>query len=564
VGETEKLNLARKYRPRKLDEVIGQPLASKILAEALSKDRIAPAYLFCGPRGVGKTTCARIFARAAACTSKSLDKRPCDECSSCKAILSGNSMDLIEIDGASHTGVDDVRSIIESVVYRPSVGRRLIYIIDEVHMLSNAAFNALLKTLEEPPPHALFLFATTEQEKIPATILSRVQRIELKRMNMPEILSNLRMICEKEKIKASENVMEQIAAAADGALRDAQTLLDQMILLSGSRSIQDDLVDQFLGTIGIQQELQLLKWIAAQDVSALLTKVGEFFEKGKDLEAVLSRLVLWTRSLLIVKASGSSELVESEISSNVLPQLQEAFKAWGVEDLDRLFEVLWAGKERIKKSEVPRIVLETTLIRAARIVLTEDLAVVINHLRSGEVATTPARPAMSQTIEPAASRPRAPSPSTTTPSRAPTPKPTAPASGPIETAQDLVREIKTKRPSLAALLQCAVKQELNGDTLEIRFPNGHFAYKQLSEKIVLRELEELIQGLTQNKVSKLNVVETEREVSAPAAPKPPASAGRSFMSDAKKAILSDPDIQKASALLGAEVESVTIEGIKNK
>ncbi len=560
MGETEKLNLARKYRPRKLAEVIGQPLASKILAEALSKDRIAPAYLFCGPRGVGKTTCARIFARAAACTSKSLDQRPCDECSSCKAILSGSSMDLIEIDGASHTGVDDVRSIIESVVYRPSVGRRLIYIIDEVHMLSNAAFNALLKTLEEPPPHALFLFATTEQEKIPATILSRVQRIELKRMNMPEILSNLRMICEKEKIKASENVMEQIAAAADGALRDAQTLLDQMILLSGSRSVQDDLVDQFLGTIGIQQELQLLKWIAAQEVSSLLSKVGEFFEKGKDLEAVLGRLVLWTRSLLIVKASGSSELVESEISSSVLPQLQEAFKSWGIEDLDRLFEVLWAGKERIKKSEVPRIVLETTLIRAARIILTEDLAVVINHLRSGEISHAPARPPMNTSAEAAPTRPRPPAPSAPAPARPAAPK----ASGPIETAQDLVREIKTKRPSLAALLQCAVKQDLSGDTLEIRFPNGHFAFKQLSEKIVLRELEELIQGLTQNKVSKLNIVEAEREASAPPTPKPAASAGRSFMSDAKKAILSDPDIQKASALLGAEVESVTIEGIKNK
>ena len=457
-------------------------------------------------------------------------------------------MDLVEIDGASHTGVDDVRSIIESVVYRPSVGRRLIYIIDEVHMLSNAAFNALLKTLEEPPPHALFLFATTEQEKIPATILSRVQRIELKRMNMPEILSNLRMICGQEEIKASDNVLEQIAAAADGALRDAQTLLDQMILLSGSRSVQDDVVDQFLGTIGLQQEAHLLKLISSQDVGALLNKIAEFFEKGKDLEAVMNRLVLWTRALLLVKASGSAEFVTTEVSSDLLDELEEFFKGWGVEDLDRLFEVLWAGKERIKKSDVPRIVMETTLIRAARIVLTDDLSTIINHLKSSPTASAPSQaqlPPQALATRPAVTRP---SHTPLRQSAATPPSEFKTSQVVVSTAADLMKEIKAKRPSLAALLQCAVKQDLTADTLEIRFPQGHFAFKQLSEKVVMRELEELIQGLTQNKISKLKVSETERE-SQPS-PLPSSSTNRSFMSDAKKAILADPAIQKASALLG--------------
>jgi DNA polymerase-3 subunit gamma/tau len=558
-----RLNLARKYRPQELSEVIGQPMAVKTLSEALKNDRIAPAYLFSGPRGTGKTTCARIFARAATCLGKDLAKRPCGKCASCEAQAVGRFMDLIEIDGASHTGVDDIRTIIESVNYRPSVGARTVHIIDEVHMLSNAAFNALLKTLEEPPAHALFLFATTEQEKIPATILSRVQRIEMRRLKENEIVQNLKFICGAEKIEAPPAALEQIALAADGALRDAQTLLEQLVLLSGSKVLSKDIVDSFLGTIGTEQEIELLENIANHKLLPVLEKISEFFQQGKDLARLLHRLMEWTRALLLLKSANALSLVKDEFSEDQLLRLLKAFEKWSVDDTDRLFEVLWIGNERVRKSELPRITLETTLIRACRITMTEDLGRILAALDAG----SPVENASAQSgasFQPASAQPTfAPSYSAPTYSPPPSAKKKAEAAAPVSTqvptnTEELLEAIKSQRRSLHPLLVCAEKTEWAGSEFRLTFPPGHFAFKQLSEKILTKEVEELLSKITQNKCSHLVL----SEATSNKKPEPP-SKSNDFMKEAKKTLVSDPAVQKAAQWLGGKIESVTIEGIKN-
>lgn len=574
MGASLQLNLARKYRPQHLKDVVGQDLVVKNLFEALKSDRIAPAYLFSGPRGTGKTTCARIFARGAACLSKEFSDRPCGKCNSCESYIKGQSMDLREIDGASHTGVDDVRSIIESVAYKPNISKRTVYIIDEVHMLSNAAFNALLKTLEEPPAHLLFLFATTELEKIPATILSRTQRLELKRLSLPLIIKNLETISAAEKLKVSKDTLQRIATAADGSLRDAQTLLDQMILLSGSSEISEEVVEKFLGTIGISSEIEILELIASRNSADLLNKLSLFFQNGKDLEAILDRLVHWARALLIDKSAPKSSVLQQEFDSADLDRARKAFQAWSVAEIDYLFEVLWAGHERIKKSEMPRIILETSLLRAIRISSAAESPSVAAAPTQAPTQTPtqnsarherPAdfQPSATYNRTSATSQSRAAPTSFSRPTATAAPQKVSPPRAPvaINSANELLREIKIKRPNVSALLQCAEKSELRGNLVVLTFSPNHFAVRQLSEKILKTEIEALIREISGGKFTAYELIESGAKTSSE---KPASSVGgRNFMADAKKVIVNDPSVQRAAELLGAEVESVTIEGIKN-
>ena len=231
--------IARRWRPQQFDEIIGQEHVSKTLSNAIANERIAHSYIFTGPRGVGKTTTARILAKALNC-EKGPTATPCNDCASCKSITLGNSLDVLEIDGASNRGIDEIRNLRENIRYTPTQGKYKIYIIDEVHMLTKEAFNALLKTLEEPPEHALFIFATTEIHKVPATILSRCQRFDFRRIPLKTIMEHLQNICTQDKIDIEEEALLQIAKKADGSMRDSQSILDQIISYSGQRVTFDD------------------------------------------------------------------------------------------------------------------------------------------------------------------------------------------------------------------------------------------------------------------------------------------------------------------------------------
>jgi len=303
--------LARRYRSGTFDEVIGQEHIAQTLKKAITSGRIAHAYLFCGTRGTGKTSTARILAKCLNCLKfDAPTAEPCNQCESCLGISRGDDIDVIEIDAASNTGVDNVRDIIENSRYRPSRSRFKVYIIDEVHMLSKSAFNALLKTLEEPPSHVKFILATTEPEKVLPTILSRCQRYDFRNIPTREIAAHLKDICEKEKIKADEDALLLVAKAGAGSMRDSLSLLDRLLSI-GESQLTTDLIEQMLGMPKSQLVFDLAQAIGAGDVKTVLKSASAMIQNGLSPDTLIASLVEHLRNLLILNACGEdSELVE--------------------------------------------------------------------------------------------------------------------------------------------------------------------------------------------------------------------------------------------------------------
>ncbi len=291
--------LYRKWRPRKWEQVVAQEHVIQTLRNAINSDRVGHAYLFSGPRGTGKTTTARLLAKAVNCLSDDLAKRPCDECANCRAVTEGRFLDLIEIDAASNTSVEDVRDLRDRINYSPTDGRYKVYIIDEVHMLSTAAFNALLKTLEEPPPHAIFILATTEVHKIPATVLSRCQRHEFRRIPVADTIKTLRDICTEEGIKADDDALLLIARQSTGALRDAISLLDQ--LSSTGKEIDLELAQNVLGTATNQLVFDLVDALVNNDPAMGMVSIHKALDGGSDPRQYARQVVEYLRSLLLLK-----------------------------------------------------------------------------------------------------------------------------------------------------------------------------------------------------------------------------------------------------------------------
>ena len=356
------LVLARKWRPQLFEEVVGQQHITKTLQNAISQKRVAHAFLFTGARGVGKTSTARILAKALNC-EKGPQISPCDQCTNCQEITHGTSMDVIEIDGASNRGIDEIRELRENVRYTPAKCRYKIYIIDEVHMLTKEAFNALLKTLEEPPPHIIFIFATTEPHKIPATILSRCQRYDFKRIPFREVTGNLKRIVEEEKIQISQRGLLSIARESEGSLRDAQSLLDQVIAYAG-KNIRDEDIAEVLGLIDHKILSDTIEALARRDVERCLEVIEHVYHFGYDLQHFCRELLQYLRNLILIKVSqhpeGLMELPEEEL---------ELFKKQAGEfqfdQLNYLFSLLLKGEQEIAQSIFPRTMLEMTLIRMA-------------------------------------------------------------------------------------------------------------------------------------------------------------------------------------------------------
>ena len=312
------LALYRKWRPQTWDEVVGQPHVVKTLSNALKSDRINHAYLFAGPRGTGKTTTARLLAKTVNCKEEDPGKRPCGKCERCTSVSAGNFIDLIEIDAASNTSVDDVRALREKINFRPNIGPYKVYIVDEVHMLSTAAFNALLKTLEEPPGHAIFILATTEPHKIPVTVLSRCQRHEFRRIPFNEIKSQLIKITQEEGYQADDGALDVVARQATGSMRDAISMLDQ--LASTGSDITLEMAQDVLGTVTSQSILALTEAILKKDTAAGLELIHAALDAGSDPRQFARQIVDYMRNLLLIK-TGDAELVEE--TPEILERMNE-------------------------------------------------------------------------------------------------------------------------------------------------------------------------------------------------------------------------------------------------
>jgi DNA polymerase-3 subunit gamma/tau len=360
--DTSYLVLARKWRPQLFEEVVGQQHITQTLQNAISQKRVAHAFLFSGARGVGKTSTARILAKALNC-EKGPQINPCGQCTNCQEVTHGTSMDVIEIDGASNRGIDEIRELKENVRYTPAKSRYKIYIIDEVHMLTKEAFNALLKTLEEPPPHIIFIFATTEPHKIPATILSRCQRYDFKRIPFREVIGSLKRIVEEEKIQISQRGLLSIAQESEGSLRDAQSLLDQVIAYAG-KNIRDEDITEVLGLIDRKILNDTIEAIVNRDVERCMEVIEVVYHFGYDLQHFCRELLQYLRNLILIKVSqhpeGLMELPEEELE--LFKRQAEKFQ---FDQLNHLFSLLLKGEQEIAQSTFPRTMLEMTLIRMA-------------------------------------------------------------------------------------------------------------------------------------------------------------------------------------------------------
>ena len=355
------LVLARKHRPNTFNEVIGQDHITELLTKAITSNRIAHAYLFCGPRGIGKTSCARILAKALNC-EKGPTVNPCGKCSSCLEITKGTGFDVLEIDGASNRGIDEIRVLRENVKFAPTYGAFKIYIVDEVHMLTTEAFNALLKTLEEPPPHVKFIFATTDPNKVPATIISRCQRYDFKRVTVKTIIGALTEICKKEKFEVAPEALYAIARAAQGSLRDALSILDQVSALS-ERKIQSEDVCSMLGLVEQEFLFALVDAIGEKNCSGALKILDDIIDKGKDIKQLGRDLLDHFRNLMIVKAGGKTlgRLIDFPVDVKEMYLTQSGKFSLG--DILKSMDVIIEAQETARITESLRIALEIAIAK---------------------------------------------------------------------------------------------------------------------------------------------------------------------------------------------------------
>lgn len=347
--------LARKWRPRRFDELVGQEHVVRALTHALDNDRLHHAFLFTGTRGIGKTTIARILAKCLNC-EQGVRATPCGECNACRAIDEGRFVDLIEVDAASRTKVDDTRELLDNVQYAPTHARYKVYLVDEVHMLSRHSFNALLKTLEEPPPHVKFLLATTDPQRVPVTVLSRCLQFNLKRLEADAIAGQFRKILEAESIEAEDEAIRRIARAADGSLRDGLSLLDQAIAYGGGK-LSDEDVRGMLGTIEQRHVLALLSALAEGNGSALLAAISELFESGRDPAGALDELLRNLHRIAVIQAvSGAPE----ESSDEDIRRFADTLSP---EDVQLFYQIGVNGRRDLYLAPDPRTGLEMTLLR---------------------------------------------------------------------------------------------------------------------------------------------------------------------------------------------------------
>ena len=369
------LVLARKWRPQRFEDMTGQDHVVQTLSHAIAQNRVAHAFLFCGPRGVGKTTAARLLAKALNCQTGPT-ATPCGTCDACKEIAAGNSVDVAEIDGASNNGVENVREIRENAQYLPQRDRHRIYIIDEVHMLSGAAFNALLKTLEEPPPHVKFIFATTEAHKVPDTILSRCQRHNFRRISGRVMIARLREICRAEKVTLTDASLSVIVRQADGGMRDALSLLDQVIASSGDSPSEAE-VAEAIGTVEQTIIHDFAKSLIRREPEPLLRRVEEIFNRGLDLKRAMEEVAFYLRHIMVAQATGKPPAELSDLEQQAVESLAREVEAAQVV---RLFDIVHGSIWEVSRSPQPRWAMEMVLLKAIHLSPTSSIPDLVTRL----------------------------------------------------------------------------------------------------------------------------------------------------------------------------------------
>jgi DNA polymerase-3 subunit gamma/tau len=465
--------IARKFRPQVFEEVVGQKPIVQTLQNAIQMERIGHAYLFSGPRGVGKTTTARILAKGLNC-EKGPTITPDNTCPSCQEIASGKSIDVFEIDAASNTGVDNIRELRESAKYAAARSRYKIFIIDEVHMLSTSAFNALLKILEEPPPHVVFIMATTERHKVPATILSRCQQFIFRSISPAEIQAHLRQIAEREGIKIDDRALAYVVKASEGSMRDAQSLLDQIISFSG-QDVADEDVRDVLGFMPSEILDRTVDALANRDSKTLLEIIEIVVDQGLNIQQYVRECIGRIRDVLVLKLGLAEKIIAGATEKKELATRAAAFSE---QDLIRFFDMLLRIESDLRWTSQPRFHLEIGFVKMAKVGHVRDIEEVLQELRSG--GTIPPSPPVRSVSGPPKSTPASPRPSFAAPAPPPSPAPPprleerAPETPNPESqtfADNFSRRVEDKAATTAVYVQKAEKIERNGDAVRVVIAN---------------------------------------------------------------------------------------------
>jgi DNA polymerase-3 subunit gamma/tau len=479
------LVLARKYRPQTFEEVVGQAHITQTLKNAIRGDRVAHALLFAGPRGIGKTSVARILAKAMNCKEGPIPV-PCNVCASCKEITDGIAVDVFEIDGASNRGINEIRELRENIKYMPGHSRCKIYIIDEVHMLTAEAFNALLKTLEEPPAHVLFMFATTEPRKIPVTILSRCQRHDFKRISLEDILNHLKGICKETSLEISEESLRLLAREADGSMRDALSLLDQVMAYSEG-TITDDQVLDILGAVDRKVIFDLSSALLALDVGKALALLDAVYNHGHDLKRLTMQMVEHFRHLLVVKLGhGSGPLVD--VPTHELALMEQQIADVSQESLNQVFTTLFQAEVGIRLSPQPKIALEMLFIKLCQlkpVVSFDQIISRLDHLT--ETIGTGQDMARPKEVRQASEPETPPAPQEAT---APEPRP-ASSDNLTQTWEQLLAVIGKECPTLIPTVEQASLTRIGKDFLEITVTGNSFHTARLRDKKSMASLQKV-------------------------------------------------------------------------